>query len=199
MPSLPLGGARQASMERLRLVLRAQIAAELTAAITAYDPTLVAGLVCPAPAADAIYISRTIDPAEAVRNHGVVITMAPASARRVVQAYSCGPAEQRVNTTQEVDVALLFQAEMQDPIEVAGVKIEQDELMHLRAELYAAALINCLHKYACDADTIHNVELLDDYPPEILDDKRGVWGLCMITLRITQIVTVPQRRALPTP
>ena len=197
MSSLPIGGARQAAMERLRLVLRSQIATELTGAIAAHNPALVAGLVCPPPAEDAIYISRTVDPAEAVRNHGVAITMAPASARRIVQAYSCGPTEQRVHTTQEVDVALVFEAAMQEDIEVAGVPIEQDELMHLRAELYAAALINCVHKYACDADTIHNVELLDDYPPEILDDKRGVWGLCMITLRLTQIVTVPQRRALP--
>lgn len=197
MASLPIGGARQAALERLRYVLREQLASELTAAITAHNPALVATLAQPAPTDAAIYITRTIDPAEVVRNHGVAVTMAPASARRIVETYSCGPTEQRVNTTQEVDVALVFEAEVQDALEVGGVEIEQDELMHLRAELYAAALINCLHKYACDNGTIHNVELLDDYPPEVFDDKRGVWAAAMITLRITQIVTIPQRRALP--
>ena len=198
MPNIPIGGARQRGMERFRTVIRAQYGAELAAAIAAYTPALPAGFVCPPPAAAGVFISRTTDPDEAVRNHGAVITMAPGSARRPVQRYTGGPTEFKIQTTLEIDVAVSFEAQMQPtPVASGGLDLEEDELLHLMGELHSAALINCLHKYAPDSDTIHDLELVDDYPPEILDGKRGVFGLVLVTFRVTQFVLVPARRALP--
>ena len=199
MTMIPIGGARSAAMERLRTICRAQYAAELAAARAAHLPALPGGFVCPAPTADAVFISRRIDPIEAVRNHGVVLAMAPASARRPIGTYSCGPLELKVHTTFEVDCAVIFQAEMQDAPLVGGVELEGDELLHLMAELHSAALINTIHKYHFDGLAIHDVRLVDDYPPEITQSREGVWGMAMTTFEITQIVKVPKRRALPTP
>jgi hypothetical protein len=193
----PIGGARQRAMERLRLVLREQYAVELAASIAAYEPALPSTFICPPPEADAIFISRTTDPGEAVRNHGVIITMAPGSSRRPRERYTGGPASFKILTELEVDVALAYDTDMQDVPIVGGVPLEEDELMHLRGELYSAALINALHKYACAGEIIHDIELVDDYPPEVLEDKQGVWGLVMITFRLTQFVLVPSRRRLP--
>lgn len=193
----PIGGARQRAMERFRLVLREQYAVELAASIADYKPALPGTFICPAPTSDAIFISRTTDPGEAVRNHGVVITMAPGSSRRPRERYTGGPASFKILTELEVDVALAYDTEMQDVPVIDGVPLEEDELMHLRGELYSAALINVLHKYACVAEIIHDIELVDDYSPEILEDKQGVWGLVLVTFRLTQFVEVPSRRRLP--
>lgn len=191
MAQIDLAESRRLALERVRTVIRAQLAAEISASVTASGITLE----CPAPTG--VFLQQTIDYTAIARAHSCFVVIAPDAPRRIVQTASGGPSTYKVTSELDVAVALAFQFRPQAPVSVGGVVLQADELMLRRGEVYLSALLNALHKYTCDAVSVHDIQPISDVADIIAENGFPAWGVAQLTLTLTQILAVPQRRPLP--
>jgi hypothetical protein len=191
MAQISIAESRRLALERVRTVLAAQLGAEITASVAATS----LALECPAPTG--LFLQQTIDYTATARAHSCFVVIAPDAPRRIVQAASGGPSTYKATSELDVAIALAYQYRPQAPVSVGGVPLQADELMLRRGEVYLSALLNCLHKYLCDQVAVHDLTPISDVADVIAEDGFPAWGVAQLTLTLTQLLAIPQRRPLP--
>lgn len=191
MAQINISESRRLALERVRTVLLAQLSTEVAASRAATS----LALECPAPSA--VFLQQTIDYTAVARAHSCFVVVAPDAPRRIVQAASGGPSTYKATSELDVAIALAYQYRPQAPVSVGGVPLQPDEVMLRRGEVYLSALLNTLHKYACDQVSIHDLTPISDVADIIAEDGFPTWGVAQLTLTLTQILAIPQRRPLP--
>ncbi|NRA56926.1 MAG: hypothetical protein HRU13_02235 [Phycisphaerales bacterium] len=191
MSLVPVGQARRIAKERLRSVIRANLQAEIDAAAQASSLTPTPELAGPRPSA--VYITDPDQPDKLPRNDDVFVYIYEDGPRTIERSNSGGPLFFKGQTTQDMLIALVHRyqlgPEYRDPDDVVP---EADVQLRHMLDLYNAALINCVMRYAKSSDTIHEIELVTDEPIPIYDENLPAFGVVRLTIRITQMVSIPQ-------
>lgn len=205
MPQIPINVARRRGIARLVTCLREQLATEVEATRDALVDTgeLLSAPYCPTPPREAVYATSPRSVEDVVRNHDAVIFVWPNSPRRAITSASGsgGLNTYKQPSKLEVAVVVVFRYALQpsDVLDADGVKLDQEQEMQLRAEIYTGGIIDCLCKYAPDPDSVHHIQPLSDDAEafSLYADEGMLVGLAAVTFELTQTLTVPERRPLP--
>lgn len=194
MSAIDVAVAKRVGLERIITVLKAQYS-------TFLDDIKDTGLPLPAPGADAYYQDNLNNDFKSrlLVNENVKCFVWQASSRRLAgNVESQGLVERAQMTTLEVQLVLLFNLALSDPITYGGRTLNQMEVMQLRADRYSGAMIKCLYRYARDADSIHDIELVEEQAtPIVFGKERYINGVASVRVRIWQKCLFPTKAPLP--
>lgn len=192
MALIQLSDARRLATERLRKIFTDALAGEIIASV-ADDGR---GIQCPPPTA--VFLQLEIDYSTIARDHAVFMVVAPDGARRRVQDHTGGNGQHKSVTEQEIACALVFSYRPQQIATTpAGRPMTPDELMLRRADIYMAAIINTMQKYACEPSSIHDLVFINDIPSLVTNDQFPIKGIAQVNYTITQHCKIYDRRPLP--
>lgn len=190
MTPIPISIARQRALDRVTLVLQRKLGEEATAL---QDP---AGLPLSVPDDGGYYmLGTTQDDGLANRNQAIFVY--ETSPREVLQKASGGPETYIATTRFSLNVLMVFKIAMHEPLTKDGKAMTREDVLKLRAERYTGAIINTMLKYACEADAIHDIDVIDDQALIQSPGDKKIIGTAVVQFRVTQKVTMPQRRPLP--
>lgn len=192
MAHIDISTARRLAIDRVITVLRGQYATELAAIKDT-------GLLLPAPADTDYYTTSPDDPEtdNLLHNSDVAVIVWQAGARQLGDIFTGGATTRAQTGLIELDILVLFRSGFHEPLTTNGHALSEYEYMQLRAERYAGALITTLYKYAVEADSVHDIELVSDEAQPIHLQDRPVIGVATTRWRVTQKLAVPQKRPLP--
>lgn len=200
MASIPTSVARQRAIDRLIKVLQEQYATEIAATVSELEQTSgqLDDLLVDAPTDDAYYYtpeSPDSDTAEPIA-HSVAVFFIVDGPRRLYASGSYGASHGTELRVVPISVVIMVRQEVSEPITRNSKELSPNEVLRLRTEVYTGALVECVLKYACEAEHIHQTELVDDDAALDFIDETMV-GVGGATFEITQKTQTPRSRALP--
>jgi len=199
MARVPIEYANPRAFDRLIKVMRAQLGTELSTVGAAINGALDAT----APTEGAYYRTFSAKAQEIVRNHGVVVLLWQQGPSRFARHNTSGSQVRKSIRMIDVDVLVVFSYSMASsvPTDAEGYGLTPEQEIFERANIYNAAVISCLYKYAPDFATggssIHKIEMAGDDWELVYDDEFLAAGVAQTTWTITQTVEIPTCRPLP--
>jgi hypothetical protein len=98
-----------------------------------------------------------------------------------------------------VNVVMMFKISMHEAIVRNGKTMTKEDVLRLRAERYTGAIIRCLYRHARNADSIHDIDLIDDQATIQQPEDKHIIGLAVTRWSVSQKVSVPQADFGPLP
>ncbi|MFP4598050.1 MAG: hypothetical protein ACLFVJ_07350 [Persicimonas sp.] len=200
MASIPTSAARQRAIDRIIEVMQAEYENEIAATVTEFEQTSgqLDDLYMPAPGSDA-YFYHPDDPdsdnAEPVP-HPVAVFFVADSPRQLRTTGSGGPNFKIEYRGFQLNVIVMIRKEPNEPITRNGEALSDNGVLKLRAEIYTGALINCVSKYACSSNEIHNIIMQDD-DADLTFLGESLVGVGGAVFEIEQKTKTPTKRPLP--
>lgn len=200
MASIPTSFARQKAIDRIMAVLQAQYATEITATVSEFEQSSgqLTDLFIDPPTSDAYYYTPDqpdSDTAEPI-SQPVGVFFSPDSPRQLDAKGSQGNTGGIEQRTFSLACIIVVRKEPNEPITRNGKELSPNEILRLRTEIYTGALIECVQKYGCEPDHIHDLELVDDNSDLYFIDD-ALWGVGGAVFEVTQMTKTPRRQALP--
>lgn len=190
MAGIDINVSRMAAIDRIIQVMQVRYAEEL-ASIKDDD------LFLPPPVREAYYYYPE-DPDRILVNRDPFV-MIYATQPRVLQAgsmASAGPVNRSEIRTFTLSVTLIFMAAPPKPIIRNGKQLTMGETHYLRAERYTGAMAKTVQRYACDGQSIAQIELINDTPDLFFQTEEKVKGIATTQWQISQKILMPNRAPL---
>lgn len=78
-----------------------------------------------------------------------------------------------------------------EPITFEGQELSQTEIVWRMADVLRGGVIECLHKYAVNADHIHEINIISDLADIVVINSSETTGRAVIEVEVWQDVSVP--------
>lgn len=186
MTLIPKAQANRRALERIVSVLRAQLAAE----VTALNDT---GNVVPVPIASAYHmLGAEEDIARILAGAGAACFVYPSAPTQSQDARTGDGAQRGRLDISQYRVVVLFKAPAGfAPITHETYPLTKTEVTWRLADALRGGVINTLHKHAVNADRIHELNVISDLADIIVLNNAGQTGRAVVEVEVWQDVSVP--------